>query len=375
MSTPETDFRAVTITEADQTRTGTVRIAVDAMGGDYAPAGVIEGALRSAAENLEVILVGRPDQIRRHLPRRDAASVSIEEAAEVVEMDEPAVTPVRGKPQSSIRVAAELVRTGRADGLVTAGHTGAAMIAAKVVIGMVPGVDRPALATVFPNRAHGHTVLLDVGANVDVKPEQLREFAIMGRVYAQELMGLSDPRVGLLAIGAEDSKGNERHRQGFDVLDSTGLNFAGNVEGHAIFDGSVDVVVCDGFVGNAILKATESIAETIGGMLREEFEGSLRTRAGFVVARPAVRRLRERLDYRRYGGAPFLGVRGACFVSHGRSNATAMHNTVLQAAEFCRAGIAERMERGIAELHREEDRLAALEPPPARRSEVGEPGQ
>ncbi len=347
-----------------------VRIAVDAMGGDDAPAAVVAGALVAIGNGgLAVDLVGRTEQIEPLVGDTDAKVVRVVEAAEVVEMDEPAKTPIRSKPKSSIRLAAELVRAGEADGLVTAGHTGAAMVAAKVVIGMVPGVDRPALATVFPNRAHGRTVLLDVGANVDVKPEQLREFAIMGSVYAQELLGLADPRVGLLAIGAEDSKGGERHRQGFDVLDSTGINFAGNVEGHAIFDGSIDVIVCDGFVGNAILKATESIAETIGGMLREEFEGSLRTRAGFAVARPAVQRLRERLDYRRYGGAPFLGVRGACFVAHGRSNATAVANTILNAAEYCRTGIAGRMERRIAELHRQEERVASAGV--GRKSEAG----
>ena len=350
----------------------TVRIAVDAMGGDEAPAAVVSGALIAVQNGgLTVDLVGRSEQVGPLVEGADADVIKVIDATDVVSMDEPATTPVRSKPGSSIRVAAELVRAGGADGLVTAGHTGAAMITAKVVIGTVPGVDRPALATVFPNRAHGRTVLLDVGANVEVKPEQLREFAIMGSVYAQELLGLADPRVGLLAIGTEESKGSERHRQGFDVLDSTGINFAGNVEGHAIFDGSIDVVVCDGFVGNAILKATESIAETIGGMLREEFEGSLRTRAGFAVARPAVQRLRERLDYRRYGGAPFLGVRGACFVAHGRSNATAIANTILNAAEYCRTGIAGRMERRIALLHREEDRAAAGE---MRKTEAGGAG-
>lgn len=336
----------------------TVTIAVDAMGGDYAPQEVVAGALRAVESgDLQVALVGRSSAIEPLLPEAGDDRVRLVEAEEVIGMDEPASVAVRRKRRSSIRMAAELVRSGDADGLVTAGHTGAAMVTAKVVIGMVPGVDRPALATVFPNRAHGRTVLLDVGANVEVKPEQLREFAIMGHVYAERALGMPDPRVGLLAIGAEDSKGSERHREGLEGLEGTGLNFTGNVEGHAIFDGSVDVVVCDGFVGNAILKATESIAETIGGMLREEFEGSLRTRAGFAVARPAVRRLIERLDYRRYGGAPFLGVRGACFVAHGRSSAEAIQNTIGQAAEFCRLRIAERMEQGIAELHRQEDRV------------------
>lgn len=355
-----------------------VTIAVDAMGGDYAPQEVVAGALSALADDgIAVALVGSPAAIEPLLGDADASRVRLVAAEDVVGMDESASTAVRRKPRSSIRVAAELVRAGDADGLVTAGHTGAAMVTAKVVIGMVLGVDRPALATVFPNRARGRTVLLDVGANVDVKPEQLREFAIMGHVYAERALGIPDPRVGLLAIGAEDSKGNERHREGLEGLESlegTGLNFAGNVEGHAIFDGSVDVVVCDGFVGNAILKATESIAETIGGMLREEFEGSLRTRAGFAVARPAVRRLRQRLDYRRYGGAPFLGVRGACFVAHGRSNAEAIHNTILQAAESCRLQIAERMEQGIAELHRLEDGLASMNERPPVQPGIGDMG-
>ncbi len=341
---------------------GAVRLAVDAMGGDHGPRPLVEGALRAAVEgDIEVVLVGRTDEIEEIVASQPGAEVRVVDAAEVVSMDEPAVTPVRRKPQSSIRVAAELVRAGGADGLVTAGHTGAALITAKVVIGMVPGVERPALASIFPNRARGRTVLLDVGGNINVKPEQLREFAIMGSVYAQELLGLADPRVGLLSVGEEDSKGTRLQRQGFEVLRDTGLNFAGNVEGHAVFDGSVDVVVCDGFVGNAILKAAESIAETIGSMLREEFESGWRSRTALAVARPSVRRLRERMDYRRYGGAPLLGVRSACFVAHGRSNTTAIYNTVLQAAAFCRARIPERMERGIAQLHRQEDRVLSRE--------------
>jgi glycerol-3-phosphate acyltransferase PlsX len=279
-------------------------------------------------------------------------------ADEVVGMDEPAITPIRKKRRSSLRLCAELVREGKAQAMVTAGNTGAAMIVAKMVIGTVSGVDRPALAAVLPNRS-GRTVLLDVGANVNSKPIHLRQFAVMGHFYAQEVLGMASPRIGLLSIGEEEGKGNDLTREVFRVLKTTGLNFLGNVEGRDVFDGTVDVIVCDGFVGNVVLKSAESLAEFLGGLLREEIEGSPRGKLGYLFTKPMFDRLRERTDYRQYGAAPLLGVNGGCLIGHGRSNAEAVHNAIRRAAEFSAAQLDRKIRDKIAELHRQEERLLA----------------
>jgi phosphate acyltransferase len=272
-------------------------------------------------------------------------------------MDEPAVTPIRRKRRSSIRICADLVKEGRAQALVTAGNTGAAMIAAKMVVGTAAGVDRPALAAVFPNQRGGRTVLLDVGANVDSKPLHLREFAVMGHFYAQEVVGTPSPRIGLLSIGEEEGKGTGWTRAVYRVLQSTGLNFVGNVEGRDVFNGSVDVIVCDGFVGNVVLKSAEALAELLLGMLREEILESPRARMGYFLARPAFDRFRERTDYSEYGAAPLLGVNGGCFIGHGRSNGRAIQNAIRRAMEFCAARLDRKIRDKIAELHSQEERL------------------
>ncbi len=345
-------------------------IAVDAMGGDFAPASAVEGAVRAAAEDgAEILLVGDTARVEPELERarrevsgrRGGAAgpggvVELVHAEEVVGMDEPAITPIRKKRRSSIRICAELVRDGRAQSMVTAGNTGAAMIAAKMVIGAIRGVDRPALAAVMPSRA-GRVVLLDVGANVDVKPGHLREFAVMGHFYAQEVLGTPAPRVGLLSIGEEEGKGTDLTREVFKVLKGMGLNFVGNVEGRDVFNGSVDVVVCDGFVGNAILKSAEALAEMIAAMLREELGAGLRSKLGYLLAKPAFERFRERTHYSRYGAAPLLGVAGGCFIGHGRSNAVAVGNAIRRAVEFSAAAVHEKIRDKVAELHDREQRL------------------
>src|SRR5436305_11623747 len=267
-------------------------IAVDAMGGDFAPQSAVEGAFRAAREDgSSILLVGDRARVEAELRRLGAPAGRIEivHAEEVVGMDEPAITPIRKKRRSSLRLAAELVKDGRAQAMVTAGNTGAAMIAAKMVIGTVSGVDRPALAAVLPN-LYGRTVLLDVGANVDTKPVHLREFAVMGHFYAQEVIGTPAPRIGLMSIGEEEGKGNDVTREVFKVLKTTGLNFVGNVEGRDVFNGTVDVIVCDGFVGNVILKSAESLAELFARMLREEPTRYPRTHAGYALAQPALDR-------------------------------------------------------------------------------------
>ncbi|HKV07897.1 MAG TPA: phosphate acyltransferase PlsX [Thermoanaerobaculia bacterium] len=335
-------------------------IAVDAMGGDYAPQSAVEGAVRAAAEDgASVILVGDRARVEAELRKHggDASGrIEVVHAEEVVGMDEPAITPIRKKRRSSIRLCAELVKDGRAQALVTAGNTGAAMIAAKMVIGTVAGVDRPALAAVLPNQK-GRTVLLDVGANVDVKPIHLREFAVMGHFYAQEVIGTPSPRIGLMSIGEEEGKGTELTREVFKVLKTTGLNFVGNVEGRDVFNGTVDVIVCDGFVGNVVLKSAEALAEFILKMLRTEIESSPRAKMGYVMAKPAFDRFRQRTDYSEYGAAPLLGINGGCFIGHGRSNARAVQNAIRRALEFSTAQLDRKIRDKIAELHSQEDRL------------------
>jgi glycerol-3-phosphate acyltransferase PlsX len=338
-------------------------IAVDAMGGDFAPQSAVEGSFRAAAEDgASILLVGDrarvEAELRRHgiLPASHGGRIEVVHAEEVVGMDEPAITPIRKKRRSSVRVCAELVKQGQAQAMVTAGNTGAAMICAKMVIGTVAGVDRPALAAVLPN-LKGKTVLLDVGANVDSKPLHLREFAVMGHFYAQSVLGTSAPRIGLLSIGEEEGKGTDLTREVFKVLKNTGLNFVGNVEGRDVFNGSVDVVVCDGFVGNVVLKSAEGVAELVGRMLREELERTPLTKGGYLLAKPAFDRFRSRTDYREYGGAPLLGVNGGCLIGHGRSNARAIQNAIRRASEFIAVRLDSKIRDKIAELHSQEARL------------------
>ena len=275
-------------------------------------------------------------------------------AEEVVGMDDPAITPIRKKRRSSIRICAELVKEGRAQAMVTAGNTGAAMISAKMVIGTIAGVDRPALAAVLPN-AKGRTVLLDVGANVNTKPLHLREFAVMGHFYAQEVIGTPSPRIGLMSIGEEEGKGTDVTREVFKVLKNTGLNFVGNVEGRDVFAGTVDVIVCDGFVGNVVLKAAESLASMVGKMLEQELRAGLRTRVGAALALPALREVRRRTDPNQYGAAPLLGVQGGCFIGHGRSSSTGIRNSVRRAVEFTHHDVAAKIRSQMVLIHRQEE--------------------
>lgn len=336
-----------------------MRIAVDAMGGDHGPPAAVGGAYQAARDDgTSILLVGHVPRIREELERLGGQLEQIEivPAEEVVDMDEPAITPIRRKPRSSIRICAELVREGRAQALVTAGNTGAAMIAAKMVVGTVPGVDRPALATVLPS-ARGRSVLLDVGANVDSKPHHLRQFAVMGHFYAQEVLHTEAPRVGLLSIGEEEIKGTDLTREVFRVLQTTGLNFIGNVEGGDVFGGDVDVVVCDGFVGNVVLKGAEAMAEMLVGMVREELGRTLRTRLASRLGRPAFAALKRRIDYAEYGAAPLLGIEGGCFIAHGRANAKAVASSIRRAVEFCAADLHHKIRDKIAELHAQEERL------------------
>jgi glycerol-3-phosphate acyltransferase PlsX len=337
-----------------------VRIAVDAMGGDNAPQVNVDGAVAAAREfGIATLLVGRTAELQRLLSESgyEGEDIEIVDATEVVTMEDPATAAIRKKRNSSIRVAANCVRDGRAQGLVSAGHTGAAMVVAKMVVGTIEGVDRPALATVLPNLT-GHCLLLDVGANPDAKAPHFREFAVMGSIYAELAFGRKNPSIGLMSIGEEDSKGTEQTREAFKTLKETGLNFIGNVEGRDVFNGAVDVIVTDGFTGNVILKVSESLSEMVEKLLREEIKRTLKASVGFLLSRTAFRRFKQRLDYSEYGGAPLLGVKGCVIICHGRSSAKAIKNAIRFAAEFSRRKLAEKIQAQIAELHAREERLA-----------------
>ena len=336
-----------------------MRIAVDAMGGDHAPAVNVDAAVAAAREfGIATLLVGKQGPLGRLLTESGYRGNDIEivDAAEIVTMDDPATAAIRKKRNSSIRVAANCVRDGRAEGLVSAGHTGAAMVCAKMVIGTIEGVDRPALATVLPN-LRGHCLLLDVGANPDAKTSHFKEFAVMGSIYAQLAFGNKSPSIGLMSIGEEDSKGTDKTKEAFKTLKDTGLNFIGNVEGRDVFNGTVDVIVTDGFTGNVILKVSEALAEMVENLLREEIKRTLQASVGFLLSRSAFRRFKQRLDYSEYGGAPLLGVKGCVIICHGRSSAKAVKNAIRFASEFSKRRLAETIQAQIAELHSREDRL------------------
>ncbi len=338
-----------------------MRIAVDAMGGDHAPQVNVDGAVAAAREHgIECLLVGRPAALEPLLANAGdvRGMIEIVPAEEIVTMDDPATSPIRKKRNSSIRIAANCVRDGKAAGLVSAGHTGAAMVSAKMVIGTIEGVDRPALATVLPNLS-GHCLLLDVGANPDAKVEHFKEFAVMGSIYAQLAFGKDRPSLGLMSIGEEDSKGTDLTKEAFKSLKEAGLNFVGNVEGRDVFSGKVDVIVTDGFTGNVILKVSESLSEMVEKMLREEIKKTLQASVGFLLSRSAFRSFKTRLDYSEYGGAPLLGVKGCVIICHGRSSAKAVKNAIRLAAAFSRQNLAEKIQKEIAELHSRDARAQA----------------
>jgi glycerol-3-phosphate acyltransferase PlsX len=328
-----------------------IRIAVDAMGGDQAPSAVVDGAVAAARHlDVRVVLVGSTAPVRSALAQHadlPQAALDIVEAPDVVGMaDSPAAT-LRRKPRASIRVAAELVARGEAAALFSAGHTGATVMAAHAAFGMIPGVDRPALATTIPTRGRP-AVLLDAGANVECRPQHLLQFAVMGSAYARLATGADRPRVGLLSIGEEETKGNELTRESHRLLKASPLNFIGNVEGREIFSGLADVVVCDGFTGNVVLKTSEGLVDMVETLLGDELRGTFSSQDGYLLSRRAFRRFRRRVDYSEYGGAPLLGVAGLAIVGHGRSSAKAVRNAIAMASRFAESDFIRRVERDIA---------------------------
>ena len=327
-------------------------IALDAMGGDGSPHIRIQGALEAIAEyDQAVCLVGPIRRLRRELGRFRPIPSGLElvDATDVVGMQDPPLTVLRGKRNSSLSVCAELVRGGRASAMVTAGNTGAAWVAAKSTFGMIDGVDRPALAAILP-KLDGHTLVLDVGANVEAKPQQLVQFAVMGAYYAAAVLGVEEPRVGLMSVGEEETKGGPRIRRQYRVLKGVGINFVGNVEGRDVFTGNVDVVVCDGFTGNVILKVAEGLGEMVVGMLKEEARQSPLYGAGLVLAKGAFRNLKHKVDYSEHGGAPLLGVNGACLIGHGRSTAKAIRNAIRFADSYASSDVIQNIGDKILEV-------------------------
>ena len=327
-------------------------LAIDAMGGDDAPARVVEGALLAVRElGLTLELVGPVAELEPRLarePDRARLSITLVDAPEHVGMADRPRDALR-KRATSIRVAVERVRTGEVSGLFSAGHTGATVVAAVAGLGLLPGVERPALAVTIPT-ARGPAVLLDVGATVDCQPAHLRQFAAMGCAYAQVALGRSAPRVGLLSIGEEALKGDQLTREAFRALETSGLPFAGNVEACNLFDGDADVVVCDGFTGNIALKISEGVVDAVGAMLREELAASAMTRLGAALARPAFRRFARRVDASEFGGVPLLGVNGLCLVGHGRSSARAVRNGIALASRFAAESLVPRLADAVARL-------------------------
>ena len=328
-------------------------IAVDAMGSDHAPKPEVAGAVRAAAElNIRVILVGQADVVGRELAKHPDASalpIEIHHAPEVITMEDLAAKAVRGKKNSSIHVGARLVRDGEAQGFVSAGNTGAVMATAKMIHGMIRGVERPALASAFPTMQGTPVVVVDVGANVDSTPAMLAQFAVMGEIYSRIIFRNPAPRVGLLSIGEEEHKGNDLTRGATPLLKTMPIHFIGNVEGGDIYSGLADVVVCDGFIGNVALKVSEGLVDMMQSMLRESLEATVTRKLGYVLSRKAYRDFRKRVDYSEYGGAPLLGVKGVCIICHGRSNVNAIKNAIRVAAEFADGRVNEKIE---AELER-----------------------
>lgn len=328
-----------------------MRIAVDAMGGDNAPAVEVDGAVAAASElGIPVTLVGDTDRVRQELARHhtDGLDILVHHASEVVGMHDSASDAVRKKKNSSIRVAFELVKEGHAAAVVSAGNSGATMAAAMFVLKRLSGIDRPAIAQIFPT-LRGRTLVLDVGGNVDCKPLNLVQFAIMGEVYARYIMGIEQPTIGVLSNGEEESKGNDLTRETSAILKSMSINYTGYVEGRDIFNGLVDVVVCDGFVGNVVLKLSEGLAEAVGKMLKEEIKRSFVSQIGYLLSRTAFANFKKKVDYSEYGGAPLLGINGVGMISHGGSNAKAIKNAIRFAHEYAQKGVNERMAEKLAE--------------------------
>jgi len=326
-----------------------VKIAVDAMGGDFGPEPIVKGCVKALAKRqFEPILVGKKSEILPLLPKRYRDKILIVECDDVISMSDAATDAVKRK-DSSIYRAIDLVRNGEADGVVSAGHSGATMTLATLRLGRLKGVSRPALVTLMPTKMNRRSVLLDVGANVDSKPVHLAEFAVMGGCYAEDVLDIKEPSIGLLANGEESSKGNEVTKAAFKLLEGY-RGFKGNVEGGDIFNGSCDVITCDGFVGNLVLKTSEGVASTISGLLKDYIKKSPIRITGALLMRKVFKLLKKEIDYAEVGGAPLIGIKGCAIVSHGKSNARAIENAIYQAIRYVDTGVNKHIVTRLEEL-------------------------
>ena len=334
-----------------------VRIAIDAMGGDHAPSEIVAGALRAREElGVKVLLVGDPQQIESKLPPKiNMAQVEIVPAEDAIAMDEEPLSGIRRKPKASINVAMDLVKQKQADAVVSAGHSGAAMASALLRLGRLRGIDRPAIGAVFPTMVASKPVLiLDVGANVDCRPKFLEQFAVMGSVYSQYVLGIPKPLVGLLNIGEEDSKGNDTAVRAHQLLrENSRISFVGNAEGRDVLSGHFDVIVCDGFVGNVLLKFAEAVGEVILQIMREELPQGLHGQIGTAILKPNLKRIKQRIDHAEHGGALLLGVDGICIISHGSSQAPSIFNAIRMAKEAVDNQVLDRIQSQHQSIQRE----------------------
>ncbi len=330
-----------------------VKIAIDAMGGDFGPEPIVNGCIKALKKKKFIpILVGNKSEILPLLPKRYRDKILIIDCNDVISMSDAATNAVKRK-ESTIYKAVDLVRDGVADGIVSAGHSGATMTLATLRLGRLKGVSRPALVTLMPTKTGRRSVLLDVGANVDSKPEHLVEFAVMGGCYAEDVLGIHEPSIGLLANGEEDSKGNEVTKVAFKLLKGY-KGFKGNVEGGDIFNGSCDVITCDGFVGNLVLKTSEGVASTISQLIKDYIKKSPIRITGALLMRKVFKLLKKEIDYAEIGGAPLIGIKGCAIVSHGKSNARAIENAIYQAISYVDTGVNEHIITRLQELKQKE---------------------
>jgi len=327
-----------------------VKIAIDAMGGDFGPEPIVKGCIQALKKkNFIPILIGKKSEILPLLPKRYRDKVSIVDCDDVISMSDAATDAVKRK-DSTIYKAVEMVKNDEADGVVSAGHSGATMTLATLRLGRLQGVARPALVTLMPTATGRSSVLLDVGANVDSKPEHLASFAVMGGCYAEDVLQVSEPSIGLLANGEEKSKGNDVTKATFQLLEGY-RGFKGNVEGGDIFNGSCDVITCDGFVGNLVLKTSEGVATTISGLIKDYIKKSPIRITGALLMRRVFKLLKKEIDYAEVGGAPLIGIKGCAIVSHGKSNSKAIENAIYQAIQYVDTGVNEHIVSRLAELN------------------------
>jgi len=328
-----------------------MKVAVDAMGGDFGPKVTVEGALKASREyKIETLLVGREDLIKKEYERLDhsRAKVTIINATEAIGMGEGMVS-FRRKKRSSIRVGAELVKKGEAEAFVSTGNTGAVVYLSKKILGALKGVEKPALSLLVPN-LKGLTLLIDVGANVNCRPHHLEQFGVMGHIFMESVLGLKNPRVALMSIGEEDSKGNELTKEAFEKLQASSLNFIGNIEGKDMYSGKADVIVSDGFTGNVALKVSEGAVETFFYMARTELMKNFFSKIGLFLMKRHLKKIFKKIDYSEYGGAQLLGINGVCIIGHGRSTPNAVKNAVGLAKDFVQNKVQEKIQNGIANI-------------------------